>query len=856
MGYAVKTGLIVAFLLSIASASATEWVTLLEDDFADSSFDTSLWNTYYVDAGGTSYEGASGLTVEMGSGYAHSGSSVYSNASWWPVGNISLSFNFSKNDGANTKAGDTGVWFCGSRGYSGLDRRDTAYYGGMTGDCLFINLDKGCGAYENTGIYADDGSTSWHCGWEEYYHNSTAFLVDGAWYNATIMIDSDTGDVAVYIDDILHRAATINALRLNQIFKQRLSTGFRIELHDGGYPYNTNKQNVTFKDLVLKQEAPSCTETNVSTDTTLSLNVEGKCYNIIADDVTFNCNGKTVTGYNETLAVAFDIMDVDNIEVKNCPVKGFLNAFRVDNVHNVTLHNNTFYDANKTIIIAESISIINFYNSTSINFTNNTLDNITMTGTDTSTCYGHTYTMLNITSSNDTVITGNTWGDNNYLYEYRDQVGDIPGCQGGFSYLGKLIQLTSSNHTSFAGANIQSTTMTFYTDSIDCYYTSISEAYVNNQYLSVSSKNSTFTDSIFNNSILVAGGTYATLSNLTISGDGTSTTIRLYVDEDYATISDIIIYCNGSASGISMIGADYSQVSNVLLEDCKGTGTGGALNVQSADVNIWNVTVKRANYSNSYSGGIRIIGDRVNVSDSIVQDQIDGSGFSMYLDEGGRYKNITIQNVTTDYDFYNVASTNSTIIDGNFNMSRLVWVIAGTGYYTFVAYTHTVNVTDGTNPIEGANVSWYNVSSTYVDSQATDSNGQVEFELVEFKQWGDAPYDGACSNETYRECYTPYTINATNGTSTNETTSQANQTQQFLLILYGGAEADPCQPTGNWDVTSNLVCTLYNIILSGYNVTITNGANLYLNNSNLTASNININEGSIGVFGGIIAYTS
>lgn len=107
------------------------------------------------------------------------------------------------------------------------------------------------------------------------------------------------------------------------------------------YVNNIFRFNTTHFTTFIASE--SCGSINTSTALNTSLTSNGTCITIDADNVTFTCNGFTISGNGTGIGV--NVTDQSNVTVKNCNINTFNYNVFVENTNDSLFFNNTLRDS-------------------------------------------------------------------------------------------------------------------------------------------------------------------------------------------------------------------------------------------------------------------------------------------------------------------------------------------------------------------------------------------------------------------------------------------------------------------------------------------------------------------------------
>ena len=95
------------------------------------------------------------------------------------------------------------------------------------------------------------------------------------------------------------------------------------------------------------------------------MNYPGTCFNILANDVIFDCQGFTIDGNDEFPNKGISSSSRSNVTIQNCNVSDFWFGFSFGSVTNSTIENcSTYSNAERGILLSNSQNIyVQNYNS-------------------------------------------------------------------------------------------------------------------------------------------------------------------------------------------------------------------------------------------------------------------------------------------------------------------------------------------------------------------------------------------------------------------------------------------------------------------------------------------------------------
>ncbi|MCX6774328.1 MAG: S8 family serine peptidase, partial [Candidatus Micrarchaeota archaeon] len=270
-------------------------------------------------------------------------------------------------------------------------------------------------------------------------------------------------------------------------------------------------------------------------------------------------------------------------------------------------------------------------------------------------------------------------------------------------------------------------------------------------------QNNTITDSVSGINIYVSG----TNANNTITNNIIANTtgsdpynygygIRIYVSSGSATNNNIT-YNNisGTTLGIYIPGAEDNRIANNIITNTYPIGI--ALDTNSNGNNVNQNTISYVTYGIQFS----LDSDNVVNTGSISNAT---NGFHFNYATGNTVANVVLNNITGYHIYSNTSSTDNVFLNIN-GLNKGQLGAAADGNCTIGWYIRA-NVTNGTDPIEGANVTALNGLGAQAWNATTDSDGLTPWRVT---------YDGIYGSAVLVN-YNNYTFNASNSTVTGNTT--------------------------------------------------------------------------------------
>ena len=400
--------------------------------------------------------------------------------------------------------------------------------------------------------------------------------------------------------------------------------------------YTTNRTfNVFVPHCVGANYNFSCgQEVNESCTMDGNLSASGTCFKILANDITLDCAGFTITG-NISNTSASGIYDngYSNLTVKNCSINTFFYGITLNNsADNAKIHNNSFYKNGKAGVIVNS--------SNSVNISDNFFNNTYYTSADPFVNYGFcnysssAYSALEasilICSANATIVYNNTIQGN--------------GTGGGSNHNGQEagIALSNSNYSIIAWNILNNAGDNFGIYALnDVYYNTFTFNVVNGT-------NDTGINFNTNDGIILGAnsgsGMYADYNNVSYNNFSNNYEWNIFlVNDRYSNVFGNILNNSGaSATNPYNIRLAVSSFDNVFNNT--GTYSGRGISLETSSNN----TV----YNNTFS---------------VIRSP---NGYGIYFSPSSNNNIIFNNNFTTigsdSYSCYSEFNSNNTVYDNNF----------------------------------------------------------------------------------------------------------------------------------------------------------------------------------------------
>ncbi len=316
--------------------------------------------------------------------------------------------------------------------------------------------------------------------------------------------------------------------------------------------------------------------------------------------------------------------------------------------------------------------------------------------------------------------------------------------------------------------------------------------------------------------------TSTTTLNSNVNSSGTCFTINA---------NNIILNCAGYTINYSQSATGYGITNigfyiNITIKNCnivQGSASLGShgiyLDQYVNDSIIQNNSITTFGTTNTYglyfdsTVNSRIIDSTINttgttntygvyfdnaINNTIINSTINTNGttnaYGVYFDNAvdNMVINSTINAVNSNdiYDDDNNTNVNY-LINSSFSKSDVVFSLASIGKINVKWYLD-VNITDGTSPLQNAEVKGYNNTNGLVFTNLTQANGFIDRQiLTEYIQ-----------NFTGKYYQTNYTINANKtGYASNSTQVNLTQSRQINLVLQTGSAESSTSKLVIWDST-------------------------------------------------------
>ena len=778
-----KFAFILTFILIVLTSVGVlaTLVTQVYDDFEDGSINSTLWGTTTQDAGTTVSENNGTMNISAGTGYTHTGGGFYTKNNFTKSDTYVVEFNWSYN-WSSTEVGHSGVFFMNKGCYDGTyDCRDTATYGVPVGHSVFIGLGAGCANYNNIGIFADDASTDWHCGWEQtIFTNSTSRFVSGTVYNIKIEFDFNNRIVDVYVDNVLAANGTIP-----QTHVDALGDEFKIEYFLSHYPYLSTPQVDRYNYMNISKDTFACNQVDIGSNTTLSSDwTNNTCFNIISNNVTFDCGNHILQGSNDNGYYAINAEGKENITIKNCVIRQYGWGIGMNDTNNLLFQNITLFNLSHKSDPNVDGRGIYLYNVNNLMITGINASSISSNSSDSLTCYTGNLRIITIDLSSNITIKDSNLSDISGQY-YGDTDSEVLGCQGGYRNIGQGVYATNSSNITLNNIRVNNINSEAVLMGYDSPYGNLTRSYIGSgNWVSFSdADNFLVTYNTFNQSRITTSGT--DLGNYEIKHNSFVTS---YLSIGSRNSLSHLVY-NNTFSGVpsaSHIKTDDSNgnISSNIIDSGSYTGTAGngILVYNSANnVTIDRNTIRNTNFTGNESStiprtAIFLYGKPATVTNNVIDNVSRGIGvFNVNTVE---MINNTIKNTYENFDIVNFGVQNWTLTNVSYNKSKSFFGVAGSSYYNNVRWYFFANVTNTTgDAINGSTVSATDLFSNS-NSGITGANGLTgAITLTEFNETN--------TGKTY---FTPHSIQASKtGYLTNSTNVTVDRSFIYNIILESAA---------------------------------------------------------------------
>jgi len=547
---------------------------------------------------------------------------------------------------------------------------------------------------------------------------------------------------------------------------------------------------------VTETELGNCTYYQITTDTTLSAN-NYSCFNITSDDVTLDCNGYSVIGNQEPEFYSVIVSNSDDVVVKNCNFYDRPQVISVLSSDNFRYINNTANDGERIQPTGATIRVMYVYNSSNTTAENSSFNNFYSNNTNSgaSSLSDHTaiyldnttdFTAYNITCFN---ITGSYvyWAE---LIFYREPYG-------------VCMKLNISNHTAFLNGKVNITGRNYafqHETQHNNYYFDVNNSNFHSSGIRLPTENVTaYNNSVYNppqNGIYI--GYYTDVAVIDSNSVFMTTSNECFAD--YSACVDCRIinnYCDGNnnnSQGIAVSSNDLI-IKNNVFENFKASSGSVVYLWGKNNVIIDNNTFRNMNYSGIRSGGIKVLGTNITITNNYMENFTQGAGY-IIASNSQNIINATMINFSDEtFYLYVMGSNELNCTDCTYNKSLTITFESSNHFYN--RYTTTINITNSTeSALSGVNVSVYNLTNDLVFDDLTGASGLLTTILIEFYQ-----------NSTDRTYHTNHTINATlTSYDDNVTSHNINFRTTINLTMYV-TSLDLCPViVNNWNVSENTTC--------------------------------------------------
>ncbi|RLJ02329.1 MAG: hypothetical protein DRP11_03150, partial [Candidatus Aenigmatarchaeota archaeon] len=586
-------------------------------------------------------------------------------------------------------------------------------------------------------------------------------------------------------------------------------------LTDGTYTYKayvqdlagnlneTEERTITIGNVKYIDSCQDLTAPNTIYYLTTNVSSAGTCFNILANNITLDCQDYWIRYSQSTVGYAINITGYNSTTIKNCNI--IQDSFSADsygiylseNSNSNTLHNNTI------TTLGNGAHGIRISESSNSNITENKLNTtngyaIFIQTTTIDSYYNHTIDTTNTEQGKPIYYYFN---NDSLLIENLDNIGEL--------YMAVSNNITVRNLTLDRDGIILAKTTNSTIENCDITnsnYWGVGIYLHSQSDTNTISNNTISTSNRYGHGIRIESSTNNSISNNNITTSGLEGYgIFLYTSFTNIVSNNIIFTSGKDGYGIELRSSDNSILSKNNITTTNQNGYGIFL-FDLSDFNIISEnTIKTISTSSAH--GIYFYNSNSN--------EVNNTNITT---SGGTSRDIYVTG-TSNYTNY--------IINCTFNQSNIGFYSSTETDKIAVQWYLRANITDTSqNPISSATVTAYNISNISVASDLTNSQGLTDwFVLTEYTQNASQIYP---TNVTY---HTPHNITATKpGYSPNSTlvnlTETGSTTVSLMLETTGTGEISTCQeldtPNTIYYLTTDIInsSTSYCMNISANNVTL------------------------------------
>ncbi|MEM5801141.1 MAG: NosD domain-containing protein [Candidatus Aenigmatarchaeota archaeon] len=508
---------------------------------------------------------------------------------------------------------------------------------------------------------------------------------------------------------------------------------------------------------------------------TNDVSASGTCFNITADLVELDCNGKRIDYAQATSGYGVYVDRRNNVTVKNCRIFGgnydysygiYLNRANYTRIEGNNVSTGGYgvygvfvYSSSNNSVVGNNVStggvsahgVFIFSGSNNNNFVGN---NVSTRGVN---AHGLAISL----SSNNTI-------SQNKFYTYNSYAVYVSGDF--FNHYNNFIDQTNTE----------------YGKPVLYYFNKTNLVIENNDTIG---------------EIFIAYSNYTSIKNVTLDKDGV---VFAYTYFSNVTQSRINTLFTGvwvfSGSNNSFVGNNVSTggdgAHGVYVSSGSNNNNFVGNNVSTGGSSAYGVFIFSGSNNNNFVGnnvstggnygyGVYVsLGNNTNLANNFIKTtQSSSYGIYVYANSFNiTLINNTIQTSSNDIRFRQNSSMQ--IINTSFNKSSVFWEPTAANAWINVSYYVDVLVRNFTNSIDSAQVNITNYTNSLVFSGYTSSDGYITTQILpEF--FANGTYSYSCpSSQANLTCASPYNFSASKGSLFNSTIETVNQSKTVEIILF------------------------------------------------------------------------
>jgi len=204
---------------------------------------------------------------------------------------------------------------------------------------------------------------------------------------------------------------------------------------------------------VSEKPEPTCTPVDISSDLTLDAD-NSSCFNIIADDVVFDCDNYELYNDHPHGYWAIKAEDRDNITIRNCNLLNWSMGILFNNTNNSHVSQVNIFNTSDDFgggVSGRGIELSDSHQNLieDVNITAVTMNTTIGTGS----CFLGSLYGIKISGSNNNTFDNVIIDDVNGSY-VGDLYSDVPGCQSGIKEVGQGMYIINSNNATLDNVDI------------------------------------------------------------------------------------------------------------------------------------------------------------------------------------------------------------------------------------------------------------------------------------------------------------------------------------------------------------------------------------------------------------------